>query len=339
MILQALYQLAQREGLMEDPDFEPKPVAWLVRVAADGRFLGFQDNRTDSPPRLGKGKLKRTAIPRSMPREKPVTSGDRAFLLFNKAEYALGIDPDGNRDPAKLQRRFALFREKTKTCLDETGDEGVRGVCTFLEDLAAGRQSVALPLECASNDLFAFVYTPDIDRLVTDRPKVREYWQNIRKGESKEPKSDRSCLVSGEALSGVVQNFPPIKKVPGGTTSGVGLVSFNKNAFESYGWSGNNNAPISRNASESCATALNRLLDPAYPDPRQPGQTLPQRSLRLSSDTTVCYWSAEKSGDEFTSAFGGLLEAKPEIVKELYRSIWSGKLPDIEDKSAFTPLP
>jgi CRISPR-associated protein Csd1 len=33
-----------------------------------------------------------------------------------------------------------------------------------------------------------------------------------------------------------------------------------------------------------------------------------------------------------------LLEARPEVVKELYQSIWRGKLPEIEDKSAFYAL-
>ncbi len=131
-------------------------------------------------------------------------------------------------------------------------------------------------------------------------------------------------------------------KVPGGTTSGVAIVSFNpplsSSAFSSYGWKGNDNAPISRGAAESCSTALNRLLDPAYPDPQQPGQALPQRSLRLSADTAVCYWPSKESGEEFTSAFGGLLEARPEVVKELYRSIWRGQLLQIEDESAFYAL-
>ena len=118
----------------------------------------------------------------------------------------------------------------------------------------------------------------------------------------------------------------------------MGLVSFNKRAFESYGWKGNDNAPISREAAESCSTALNRLLNPEYLDPRQCGQVLPQRSLRLSTDTAICYWPAKDSGEEFTSVFSGLLEAKPEVVKELYQSIWRGKPPNVEDKSAFYAL-
>jgi CRISPR-associated protein Csd1 len=126
-----------------------------------------------------------------------------------------------------------------------------------------------------------------------------------------------------------------VRKLPGGTTSGVALVSFNKDAFKSYGWEGNANAPISRDAAESCSTALNRLLHPAYP--KQSGGTWPRRNLQLSADTVVCFWSP-KSDSDFCSAFAGLLEANPDEVKELYRSLWRGKLADIGDPSAFYAL-
>jgi CRISPR-associated protein Csd1 len=342
MILQALYELAQREGLVDDPDFEPKPVAWLVHVGPDGAFLGFEDTRTIPPDQQGRKKPKRFAKRYLVPREKPVTRGDRAFLLYNKAEYAFGIDPDGKRDARKLRARFDLFRRKVLACLDQTGDDGVRAVYHFLGDVATDKQAVQLPADCASNDLFAFVYQLDVECIVTDRPLVRQYWQKIRRADGGSAGTERRCLVSGAAFFGAVQNFPPIKRVPGGTTSGVAIVSFNPpetaSSFSSYGWKGNENAPISREVAEACATALNRLLDPAYPNPRAPEQRLPPRSLRLSSDTAVCYWSAKQSGEEFCSAFGGLLEANPEGVKNLYQSIWTGKSPDIQDPSAFYAL-
>ena len=338
MILQALRHLAQREGLMKDPDYEPKPVAWLVRVSEQGKLLGIQGTHEVSAIQEGKKKSKRIAKQFFVPREKPPTMNDRAFLLFNKAEYVFGIDPQRERDTVKLQNRFRLFREKVKDCLAATGDDGVRAVYTFLEDLAAARQSVALPDDCAPNDLFAFVFAPDIDCLVSDRPKVREYWIASRKERGSDGSEEHRCLVSGAKFSGEVENFPLIEKIPGANPARIGLVSFNSSAFESYGWKGNDNASVSREAAEACATALNRLLHPAYPI--KDGLTLPRRNLKLSSDTVVCYWTAEASGDNFSSAFGGLLEANPDDVKELYHSIWRGKQPhmDKEETSAFYAL-
>jgi len=339
MILQALYQLAQREGLMEDPDFEPKPVAWLVRVSQEGKLLGIRGTHYTVPAE-GKRKPRQVAKTFSIPRRPTGKSGTKApsgFLVEN-AKYAFGLPTkDKTFSPDEGTEKSGWFREMVAKCAEETNDEATRAVVSFLEDIAQRRTMVSLPEDCRSNDLFAFAFAPDVDLLVHQRPRVRKYWKDLRGSSGGDNVGQRQCLVTGIHV-GEVGLFELIKKVPGGTTSGVALVSFNKKAFESYGWSGNNNAPISRVAAESCATALNRLLNPDYPDPKQPGHVLPQRNLRLSADTAVCYWPAKESGEEFTSAFGGLLEARPEVVKELYRSIWRGKLPEIEDESAFYAL-
>ena len=186
------------------------------------------------------------------------------------------------------------------------------------------------------NDLFAFDVLPDIGELITQRPAIRDYWKALR-ASPKGGESNAMCLVLGTEAP-PASLFPQIKKVPGGSTSGVGLVSFNKSAFWSHGWKNNENAPVSREAAEACATALNRLLDPAPPDPHTPGQTLPKRHLRLSADTVVAYWAPGKAGNEVCSVFGGLLEANPQEVGELYRSIWRGKPPRLDDPGAFYAL-
>jgi len=336
MMLQALYKLAQREQLMIDPDYEPKPVAWLVRVDHDGKLLGIEGTHY-IPASEGKKKAKPVAKKFMLPREGGRTSGDRAFLLCDKAEYVFGIDPTGERDFEKLADRFQLFRNRVAECLAETDDEGVKGVSRFLEDIAGERQKIVLPENCAGNDLFAFIYASDVDCLVTDREKVRAFWKRKRASVKAGKDAVAHCLVSGDPCT-PVKLFPSIKKVPGGTTSGVALVSFNKRAFESYGWSYNENAPISRDAAEACATALNRLLDPAYPDPAHPEQTLPKRHLRLTGDTAVCYWAARDTADGLLGALAALFDANPEEVAEIYRGIWLGKAPKIADTSAFYAL-
>jgi CRISPR-associated protein Csd1 len=336
-MLQALYELARLEGLVQDPDYELRPVAWLVRISEEGKLLGIEDTRYIPPEEAKKRNPRRVALSYSVPRERPVTSGDRPFLLFNKAEYVFGIDPEKKRDPGKLAHRFDLFREKVKQCLDETQDKGVLAVHTLLEDISNARQKITLPVECAGNDLFGFVYAPDIDRLVTERELVRAYWKKQRLLPEEKEVKRQQCLVSGRMCSRS-DLFPLLKKVPGGTTSGVALVSFNSKAFESYGWSGNENALISRDAAEASATALNRLLDSSCPDPRQPGQSLPRRNVRLSGDTGVCFWSSGSKNSGFCSAFAGLLEANPDEVQEMYQSIWRGKAAEIDDTSGFYAL-
>lgn len=332
MILQALYELAEEEELLADPDYQQRTVAWLVRVGSDGRLLGIEGTHEGLPSSQGKSRKPR---PKSypLPRVSSRTSGDKAFFLFDKAEYVFGIDPDGERDADRLKKRASLFQARVRECAEATRDPAVQAVLTCLSHIAMGRQTVALPEGCAGNDLFAFIYAPDEDRLVTDREAVRDYWKAQRAADAGD-QPHVQCLVSGEWCT-PADKHPPVKNVPGGSTSGVSLVSFNKGAFESHGWRRNANAPVSREAAEACATALNRLLHPAYP---HAGHTLPRRNLRPGADTAVCYWTAGASSEDFLSCLGPLLEANPEEVKELYQSIWFGRPPDIEDPSAFYAL-
>jgi len=339
VILQALYKLAEREGLMDDPDFEPKPVAWIVRVSSAGELLGIRGTHYTLPTE-GKKKPRTVAKTFRVPRQPTGRAGIKAppCFLVDNAKYVFGLPTKGKSFPKEEgDEKSSWFRDLVVKCSAATGDEGTLAVHRLLEGVAQGRISVDLPDECRSNDLFAFELASDLDRFVHERTKVKEYWSHCRSSANSDKTTKLTCLVSGKPV-GQSGLFPLIEGVPGANPSRIGLVSFNKSAFESFGWKGNENAPISRESAEACATALNRLLDPGYPDPHQPGQALPQRSLRLSADTAVCYWPSQESGEDFTSAFSGLLEARPELVKEVYQSLWRGRLPDIDGQSTFYVL-
>jgi CRISPR-associated protein Csd1 len=340
MILQALYQLAQDEHLVDDPDFEPKAIPWLVRIGRDGSFLGFVSTAFEVREETRKGTKSRFLHRKfPVPRETGRTSGDRAFFFFDKADYVFGLeavpDPDKPGKPEKIANRFALFRARVRECAEETGDEGARAISAFLDAIAEGDRRITLPEGCTGSDLFAFIYDPDVDQLVWNRPKVNAFWRSIREQETKGEGEAFTCLVTGASVPSIGL-FPSIKGVPGGSTSGIALVSFNASAFLSYGLKSNENAPFSRDAGEACATALNRLLSPGWPDPADAERTLPRRNIRITADTAICFWSG--GGGEFADCLAGLLEAQPEAVARLYHSIWHGRRPDEEDLSPFYAL-
>lgn len=60
MILKRLYELAEREGLLQDPAFDTAPVAAVIQIDEHGRFCGILDQRTrhEEPPKKKGGKLK-----------------------------------------------------------------------------------------------------------------------------------------------------------------------------------------------------------------------------------------------------------------------------------------
>lgn len=344
MILESLIQLAENEGLVEDPDFEFRPVSWIVRVDDGGVLLAINDNRATVEQG---GKKKPKIVPRTMrvPRQPGRTSGDKAYFLCDKPEYALGTVPVVDGEPSmpadKVARRFALFRAEVRDCAEKTGDEGIRAVSSLLEGIADGSRTITLPAECGPGDLFAFFYAGDPETPVHLRPAVRAYWQERRAASAAEEDPRFACMVTGEAI-GTPGLFPLLKNVPGGGSMGVALISFNFNATESHGWKGNENAPLSRAAAESAATALNRLLHPAPDDPRpeNAGGKLPRRNVRLSGDTAVVFWSPD-AGDGFVDAFADLIQAAepdPEAVGSMYRGLWSGRVEMPRDPSAFYAL-
>lgn len=341
MILQALHRLSEMEHLVPDPDFPLAPVAWLVTVSHAGKLLQVIGTQTpdESNPK-NRPRAKSFPIPRAAGR----TSADVAQFFCDKSEYVFGVSPLTEGTPTraaeKLRRRNTLFRDQIRTCVGATADEGARAVLTLLDEIASGAQAIALPEECTSNDLFAFIYQPDVDQLVHMRPLVAEYWRSVRRAGSEDGESRFTCIVTGKN-TGNPGNFPKVKNVPGGQGGGVPLVSFNASAFLSYGFESNENAPISRDAAESCATALSRLLHPAFPNPN-PGRSneaLPRRNFRISDDTVVCFWTDSERSGGIADFFAGLFNSPdPAMVGEAYRGLWRGKPPTIDDAGNFFAL-
>lgn len=337
-MLHALTQLAEDEGLIGDPAFEMKPVAYLIVLSEEGRFLGYASQLYIPPLEPGKKKAgkpiaKRLSIPRQFNPETGGgrTSADFPYFLVDKAEYVLGCVPDGKGaapSGPKSSDRQKLFRDQIAECQHETGSNELKAVLTFLDDARQNGLKELPPRECGPSDQFAFQIRSETQesRLAHLLPHVVAWWKGrCQKQTSSE--TNLNCLITGEPLSepGL---FPVIKRVPGGTTSGAGIVSFNAPAFESYGWEGSLNAPISPEAAQKAATALNRLLDSAFET--QGGEKLKKRHIRLDATTVLAYWSGGSS--EGADWFGDCLEV-PDIQKvgSTVETIWRGKVPPVFD--------
>jgi CRISPR-associated protein Csd1 len=313
MILQSLKALAVREQLLSSADYEPRPVRWIIQIATDGSFSGLQETLDESTRKKKPG-----AKMMSVPRRSGRTVNDCAELLVDKSEYVLGFDPSGLRSEDKLAVRAALFQKETEACALSTGEAGVRSVCDFLGN-GEGRGACVAGLKHAGaepNDLIAFQRG---EQLVHALPAVKQYFSSARRPSGED---GAQCLVCG-AHATPVDKHPPVK-VPGGSMSGVAVVSFNRPAFLSYGLEGNDNAPVCRDCADAYTTALSRCLSPAYPDPIREGQFLSRRSVRLTANTTAVFWAEEE--DETLDLFSNLFEAAdPEMVAALVKSPWSGR--------------
>lgn len=103
------------------------------------------------------------------------------------------------------------------------------------------------------------------------------------------------CLITGQNTSAALIHEPAIKGVGGAQSSGAKLVSFNCDAFTSYGKEQSKNAPVSKNAAFRYCTALNSILS-------GPNSNKHRYSL---ADTTITYWTDKQTATE--SWLGALL--------------------------------
>ena len=320
MILKELADLARREGLVDDPDYEPKPVRWIVEIGEGGRYLKVMP--MEEPDAKGKPRIKAFQVPRSPVR----TSGSAANFLVDKAEYALGFDPDDNpRKRAKLAHHRALFIEYVEAGLAlAPGDAGLEALVGFLRDDGAVNRAIGeIGGRAAANDLIGFRYSDGAESaLVHDRDAVRAAWKALRHPTAPPAAVLVECLVCGRP-SPPVDVHPQVRRIPGGSTSGVALVSANAAAFESLGLSGDESAPVCRPCADAYGTALNRLFHPQYPAPD--GQTLPRRTFRLSDDTAVIYWASGAGEHRFVDEFGDIDFVDAARAGALFEAVHVGK--------------
>jgi CRISPR-associated protein Csd1 len=317
MMLRALYDLAQREGLLDDPDFEKRRVDFLVHVDDRGRFLALVPTVDE------KGRAKELAVPRQPKRTVKIAAG----FFFDNAKYALGIGPEGKSD-ARVRECTDAFRTEVAACAEATGDEGAAALARFLDRLDDERPKLFTKRpakEWTGSEWIAFVRDADGTKPIHERRKVRAHWTRLRAGAGGDDAGRSRCLVTGAVVSPALTH-PNVKRVPQAQTSGAALVSFNCDAFESHGLTQGQNAPISREAAEGYVTALNWLLEPD-------GGRFHRYGVRLGEEAVTVFWTRERS--DAPDLVGQLLAPSPEDAEKIVSAPRRGALPNDADATPF----
>jgi CRISPR-associated protein Csd1 len=293
MILRALYDLAQQEGLAEDLDYEQKPIRFELHISSDGSQALLADI-AERHSGGGKGKPVLQKPNKKIPRQfsRPGTKPP-AFFIVDTPTFILGWAPPGSNEDEiqKVLDRHQRYVIQVATARDAmaTGSQEELALNAFLAFLEkpdrsqtadktyAGLSSTKDQMDFKSNwQVIVEPYAPQPLHLL---PGIDAYWRSIRSDTAaKNDAKDFTCLITGAPCS-PVDIHPPVRGVPGGNPGGSALVSFNEKVFESYGLERNQNAPISQNAAEAIGNALNRLLSqaPASLD----GTSLPKRNLLI----------------------------------------------------------
>lgn len=326
MILKALADYYERmlndpESGVAPPGFERKAIPYLIVLDKDGRFINIRDTRT------GEGK-KKTARDFIVPQGEKKTSGVKANLLWDTPQYVFGIPKS---DKEKDRKRAADSQEQFLKRIEDTfpnyiNDEGISAVRKFLQakDFTPifGHELWSEILKTKAN--ITFMLEGDTC-LVPQRPQVMKHLREIEdKGGTGQP-----CFITGKTDI-PAELHPSIKGVWGAQSSGANIVSFNLDAFRSFGKKKGLNAPVGQKTTFAYTTALNTLLAKGSKQRIQVG------------DASTVFWAQEQHEfeDDFSLFLGEPTKGQePDYgpLRSLLSAVRTG-IPPGEDTTPFYVL-
>lgn len=297
MILSGLASLYYR--LLEAPDpvsgnprvppfgFTDENISYCLVLSKAGELVDIQDLRDTSEK---KPKPKRLSVPRPEKR----TSGVKPNFLWDKTAYVLGVEGNKDKKAAKetpwvlSSKTHAAFQQFHVNLLTNSSDAGLLALRQFLLDWKPERFAQP-PFKLEHIDANVVFKLDGEIGYIQEHPAAQRLWLSTLKPGGEDGgdvgTSTGMCLVTGEQAS-LSRLHPAIKGVYGGQSSGASIVSFNAEAYESYGKSQGDNAPVSEQAAFAYTTALNYLLR------REHGHCL------SVGDTSTVFWAQAKNATE-----------------------------------------
>jgi CRISPR-associated protein Csd1 len=322
MILQALKEYYDRKADDQESGislegWEKKEIPFIIVIDRKGELLKIEDTRE------GEGKSRR-AKTFEVPQGVKKSSGIVANLLWDAAGYVLGVDTKGKPERALEQKREFVLKIQ-----NELGDiQDVQPVLQFLKTISIERlqQEFAWQEINDKNPNLTFRYS-DESLLICQKESVKKALSlklnnNQEKG---------FCLITGTEQP-ISRLHTSIKGVYGAQSSGANIVSFNLDAFRSFGKEQGLNAPVGEGAMFAYSTGINMLL----------GRNSPQR-MSIGDASTV-FWSEKKTSFEsdFSSLFSEPAKDDPDAgtrkIKALFESINNGAFINNEGKNRFYVL-
>ena len=281
-ILQALsghYDRLAAKGDAPRFGFSRERISAAIVLTTEGRAV-------DVVPLLDvSGRTSRPTL-HEVPRPEKRTSGIAANYLWDKTSYALGVKRDpATKDVVRTEREHDAFRELHECLFAGAEDEGLRAFLAFLD----GWRADCFESLAHSDDILDANVMFQLDGeqgWLHERSAARAIWaDHLARGVG----TAGLCLITGEQAP-LARLHPVVKGVKGAQSSGSSIVSFNLEAFESFGKKQGANAPVSERAAFGYVTALNTLL-----------QSGSRGRIQIGDATTV-FWADAAAGESVAVA-------------------------------------
>ncbi|MCE8011868.1 type I-C CRISPR-associated protein Cas8c/Csd1 [Billgrantia desiderata] len=283
MILTALndyYQRLADENKVPLPGFSSEKISFCLVFSQDGKPLQIIDLRDTT------GKKPRPS-PCQVPVDKRRTSGIHAYPLWDKTAYALGVSAGEGK---RLVDEHDAFKERQRALFGESNDPYLIAFLRLLDQWIP-EQLIGVPGYSEEVLDTNVIFRLDGQRqYLHENHEARRLWgAALESGEGELGQ----CLITGE-VAPLGTDHPAIRGVRDAQSSGASLVSFNSDAYESYGYSKNQNASISKAAIFGYSTALNYLLR---------GDADNRQRLQIG-DATVVFWARARDAAHAEAAEG-----------------------------------
>jgi CRISPR-associated protein Csd1 len=303
MILQALYRYYQRLLDREEPGlspfgYSPEKISYEILLASDGSIIDVNDIRDTS----GKKPVPRIL---QVPQPEKRASGINSNFLWDKTSYVLGVSASSKR----ADKEHEAFKELHRQTLARESDPGLKALIAFLAQWSQERfQAAPFTKDMLDTNV---VFRVDGEQIyLHEHPAAQTAWARML-ADDDNAATPATCLVTGDTLP-VARLHPSIKGVNGAQSAGASIVSFNLDAFSSYGKSQGENAPVSGKAAFAYTTVLNHLL--------RRGEH--NRQLLQIGDATVVFWAEATDTRETAAAellFAELLDPPVDDAQEAER--------------------
>lgn len=293
-ILQALVKAHGRLKDAPPIGYSGEKIGFVIVLDAEGQPQG---KPVDIRAGEGRKRVGRTMV---VPASAKRTSAVLPNLLWDKTAYALGVTAADGRG---LEAKHAAFVAHHRDLLAGTTDPGLLALLRFVETWQPPQFAHrGWPEEMKDeNVVFSLGHDYLSHHYIHDRPAARALLARISAA-GEEPEA--VCLVTGERAP-VARLHPAIKGVWGAQSSGASIVSFNQDAFTSYGHDQGANAPVSASAAAAYTAVLNRFLQ------RDSGHRI------QIGDASTVYWADAQDADAallaqdtFAAVLGGYDEEK-----------------------------
>jgi CRISPR-associated protein Csd1 len=341
MILQRLYELAERENLLEDPSVVTRQIACRVDFDPAGGFLGLHDlrERVEKPAR-GKAPAKfymaggRTlSVPgRPVVRDAqlnwkvtdPAAGGKEkpAVFLADTIARVLPVDrliDEGQREKCASQR--GTFWRFVRHVVSELQDPHLKSLIEFADQLETNAEiaeRICAEVEASglgTSDLCTLALSTDLGSCLLERPEIRRWWQNFfARDFATQQQSGRQGLCQVTRRETAIGNSVKTKikgLVPIGCRADAYLVT-GLDTANSFDLDGVEASMVSPEGIDGFTRALNALIS---------NELRSGKSSYRVGRTMFLFWTAGTRSESFLT----FLDPDPEQVTALLRSAAAGR--------------